>query len=187
MTLAALIARFGYLAIVVGTFFEGETVLILGGFAAHRGYLAPAGVVAAAFTGTFAADQALFYLGRWRGLPFLERRPGWRHGAARAGRLIRRHETAVILGFRFLYGIRTVTPFVLGASGVAPLRFALLSAVSALAWAASVGALGYALGSAAQQLLGNVRRYEGWVFAAIVLVGVLAWSAHTGLRRRRPD
>ncbi|HYB20914.1 MAG TPA: hypothetical protein VEH09_08285 [Thermodesulfobacteriota bacterium] len=30
---------YGYWAILVGTFFEGETVLILGGFVASQGYL----------------------------------------------------------------------------------------------------------------------------------------------------
>jgi membrane protein DedA with SNARE-associated domain len=44
--LQALIAKYGYLAILIGTFFEGETILVLGGFAAHRGYLMLAGVAA---------------------------------------------------------------------------------------------------------------------------------------------
>jgi membrane protein DedA with SNARE-associated domain len=34
-----LVTDFGYIAIVVGTFLEGETILVLGGFLAHRGYL----------------------------------------------------------------------------------------------------------------------------------------------------
>ena len=39
MTLTALIASYGYYALFVGTFLEGETVLIAAGFAAHRGIL----------------------------------------------------------------------------------------------------------------------------------------------------
>ncbi|MBK5101143.1 MAG: hypothetical protein JJE15_09160 [Desulfobacteraceae bacterium] len=39
MTLESLIDTYGYLAILVGTFFEGETILILGGLAAYREYL----------------------------------------------------------------------------------------------------------------------------------------------------
>ena len=37
MTLTALIASYGYCALFIGTFLEGETVLITAGFAAHRG------------------------------------------------------------------------------------------------------------------------------------------------------
>lgn len=39
MTLTALIASYGCYALFVGTFLEGETVLIAAGFAAHRGIL----------------------------------------------------------------------------------------------------------------------------------------------------
>jgi membrane protein DedA with SNARE-associated domain len=37
MGLESLINTYGYLAILVGTLLEGETILVLGGFAAHRG------------------------------------------------------------------------------------------------------------------------------------------------------
>lgn len=54
------IEHFGYLAILVGTLLEGETFLILGGFAAHRGYLDLSLVILSAFLGTVLGDQ-LFY------------------------------------------------------------------------------------------------------------------------------
>ena len=33
------IETYGYLAVMIGTFLEGETILVLAGFAAHQGYL----------------------------------------------------------------------------------------------------------------------------------------------------
>lgn len=39
MNLSALIAEYGYWAIFVGCFLEGQTVLLLAGFATHRGIL----------------------------------------------------------------------------------------------------------------------------------------------------
>ncbi|HKN11092.1 MAG TPA: hypothetical protein VJ376_16670, partial [Pseudomonadota bacterium] len=36
---APLIAKYGYAATFVGTLLEGETVLVVSGLAAHRGYL----------------------------------------------------------------------------------------------------------------------------------------------------
>ncbi|MBW2474086.1 MAG: hypothetical protein JRE56_05770 [Deltaproteobacteria bacterium] len=50
------IEHFGYLAILIGTFLEGETILILGGFAAHRGYLDLSLVIISAFIGTVFGD-----------------------------------------------------------------------------------------------------------------------------------
>ena len=57
MSLQQLITDYGYLAILMGTFLEGETILILGGFASHRGYLELPWVVVSAFIGTLAGDQ----------------------------------------------------------------------------------------------------------------------------------
>ena len=47
----------------------------------------------------------------------------------------------MILGFRFVYGLRTVTPFVLGAAGTRPGRFLALNALGAAAWSVAVGLL----------------------------------------------
>jgi membrane protein DedA with SNARE-associated domain len=37
VTLQSFVDTYGYMAIMVGTFFEGETILVLGGFMPHRG------------------------------------------------------------------------------------------------------------------------------------------------------
>ncbi len=179
--LEALIQQYGYLAIVVGTFLEGETVLLLGGFAAHRGYLDLAGVIAAAFVGSFAGDLIYFTIGRRKGMAFLESRPAWRANTARVLAMVHSHQTLLILTFRFLYGIRTVAPFALGASGVSPLRFVPLNLVSAAIWATAFGALGYLLGNTLQAVIGDLQRYEPAVFAAIVAAGIVVWR----WRRRR--
>ena len=64
MSLETMIATYGYGAVLVGTFLEGETVVLLGGFAAHRGYLDLPWVIAVAFAGSLLGDQLYFYLGR---------------------------------------------------------------------------------------------------------------------------
>jgi membrane protein DedA with SNARE-associated domain len=37
--LETFLAKFGYIAILLGTSIEGEAIMIMGGFSAHRGYL----------------------------------------------------------------------------------------------------------------------------------------------------
>ena len=39
MDLQGIIENYGFAAVLVGTFLEGETILILAGLAAHLGYL----------------------------------------------------------------------------------------------------------------------------------------------------
>ena len=60
MSLATLIETHGYWMLAVGCLLEGETILILAGFAAHRGYLHPADVLAIAAAAGIAGEQFYF-------------------------------------------------------------------------------------------------------------------------------
>jgi membrane protein DedA with SNARE-associated domain len=146
MGIESIIIHYGYIFILIGTFFEGETVLVLAGFLAHQGYLSFSLVVAAAFIGTYAGDQLYFYIGRGKGMDFLDRHPSWKQQSGRAVTLLQRYQIMVIIGFRFIYGIRTVTPFIIGASGVSPRRFMALNAVGGIAWALSIHSWGICSG-----------------------------------------
>lgn len=179
-----LISQYGYLAIFLGTFLEGETILVLGGFAAHRGLLWLPGVMVAAFLGSLASDQLFFFIGRRHGSAWLAKRPGWQANVERVRRLVARHDTLIILGFRFIYGVRNVTPLVLGMSAVSAWKFAGLNVIGAAVWAVAVGALGWFVGSAAKQMLGHIERYELRIVALIVAVGLALW-AHRRFSERR--
>ena len=50
MDLALLISRYGLLAVFLGCLLEGETLLLLAGYVAHRGYLDFAAVAGVAWT-----------------------------------------------------------------------------------------------------------------------------------------
>lgn len=178
MGLEAFIVNYGYIIILVGTFLEGETIVVMAGFLAHRGYLAFPLVVIAALAGTFAGDQLYFFIGRRKGMRYLETRPSWKMKSERVVRLIQRHQTLVILLFRFIYGARTITPFLIGASRVRPVKFIFLNALGGLAWALAVAGLGYTFGQAAEILLHDIKRYETILMGVIVLAGLLAWSAY---------
>ncbi len=175
---------YGYWAILIGTFLEGETILVLGGLAAHMGYMDLTGVILAAFAGSLCGDQLFFFLGRRHSAFLLNRRPSWKSKLERANHLIDRFQTPLILGFRFLYGLRTVMPFAIGISRVPVLRFVLLNAIGAIVWAAVVAGGGYLFGNALEGLLGNIRHYEKMLFALVAVAGVVVWALHL-LRRRR--
>lgn len=179
-----LVATYGYPAIVAGTFLEGETVVLVAGYLASRHYLALGWVMICAFFGTWIGDSLYFFIGRRWGAKLLEKRPQWRPGAERALRLLRRHHTVFILCFRFIYGIRTVSPFVIGMSGVSPLRFILLNMVASALWAAIFATGGYMLGSVLERLIGRVEHYETYFIAAVVGVAMLISATHLVIARR---
>lgn len=184
-----LIIDYGYLALLIGTFLEGETILVVAGFLAHSGYLELPIVIATAFAGTFAGDQTFFYLGRWKGIAFLEKRPLWHSKTDKVFDLLHRHQIKVVLGFRFLYGVRNVTPFVIGASRMHPLKFFGLNFLGALIWAIAVGYLGYQFGDIAEAILGQIKEYEFYFLGGLVFIGILLFwrSTHNArLARQKP-
>src|SRR6266446_1685779 len=75
MDFPALVDSYGYLAVFIGAFLEGETILALAGLAAYRGYLDFFVVIALAMTAGFLGDQFYFFLGRRHGARILERFP----------------------------------------------------------------------------------------------------------------
>jgi len=179
-----MVTVYGYLGIFIGTFLEGETILILAGFLVHRGYLEIPAVIPAAFAGTLAGDQMFFFIGRAKGIPFRETRRVWKDKAERVFSLLHSHQTLVILGFRFLYGIRAVTPFIIGASGVKIRRFLVLNLLGAAIWALAIGVSGYLFGGVLEMVLKEVKRFEMWVVFIIIAVGFVFWARYLISRAR---
>lgn len=178
MDLQSIIEHYGYAAILIGTFLEGETILVLAGVAAHQGYLALGGVITAAFLGSLCGDQLFFFLGRKHSQAVLAKRPVWRRKAQKVEKMLSRFQNPMILSFRFLYGLRTVAPFVIGMGSVSATKFILLNAVGALTWAAVVGSGAYLFGHALEMFIGEIKHYEVHVFAAIILLGSLIWGVY---------
>ncbi len=178
MSLEVLISTYGYAAITIGTFFEGETILVLAGFATHQGYLKLLWVVVYGFLGTLCGDQLYFYLGRIKGTTVLEKRPYWKSRSAWVFDLMRRHQLLILLGFRFLYGFRTITPFLLGASHISPVRFLVLNILGAFLWAVLIAVCGYLFGHVVELFLGKLKRYESYLFLALAVIGAIIWSVH---------
>lgn len=179
----ALIAQYGYLALLLGTVAEGETVLVLAGYAAHEAYLDLGWVVVVASLGGFAGDQAYFWMGR-RQAPWVFRRfPALRARVDRVQGYLRRFEAWVIVGIRFMYGLRIAGPIVIGASGVSAWRFALLNGVGACLWAVLFASAGYWFGpamvTALEQGSGLARIIAA--VAGLVLAG-LWWRRRRGRR-----
>lgn len=171
----AYIIHFGYIVILLSTFFAGEAILVLAGFLAHRGYLTFPLVVLVAFTGSLISDQLYFFLGRKKGLAYLDKHPSWKTKSDHIRNLMQRHQNLVILLFRFVYGIRSITPFLIGVSDVSSFKFLVLNAVGAMTWAIALTSLGYVFGHAAELLLDDIQKYEFIIMGFIILVGLVVW------------
>jgi membrane protein DedA with SNARE-associated domain len=170
--LEILIRDYGYAAILVITFFEGESIVLLAGAAAHFGLLEAPWIVTSALAGSFAGDQLWYYVGRRWGPRIIARRRGWQERAERVYRRLRRHQNWLILSFRYYYGLRSVTPFAIGSAQVPRLRFFVLNLAGAVLWAFSFTYAGYFLGEASQHMLEDFKRYGLWLLGALLAFGI---------------
>lgn len=190
MDLSQLIVHSGaclYLGVLLCTFLEGETIVLLAGFAAAQGLADPVLLLFSAWIGSFSGDQCYFWIGRYCGGTVLDRFPRWRHSVDNALRWLERYDTGFILSFRFIYGVRNISSFALGLSAVRWDRFLWLNLAAAGLWAASFVAAGYFLGHAFRAVLGDIARSFSLVMlAAFVAIATGVWLLHRRQRRRQP-
>lgn len=172
MNLETFVADYGLLAIAVGCYLEGETVLLLGGLGAQQGWLPLPGVIAAGLLGAMFGDQLYFQLGRRVGAPAIAARPGLQRLVGPVSRWIDERGTLFLVGFRFLYGMRIVSPLLLGTGRVSAARFTAWNLLGALLWATLVAVLGYVFGERARSTGGVV---ELGTLLAMVVAGLWWW------------
>lgn len=183
MNLETLIANYGYLAILIGTLFEGESIMILGGFFAFRGYLELPWVMVCGFFGTYISESIFYYLGKTKGAMFIKRRSKWRNKSRRIFQLLQRHKYLLIIGHRFVYGMRSITPFAVGVSGIRPMTFAMLNAVGAALWTITIGTAGYFFGHTIDTYLAKIDRYEHLILLVVFAIIFCLWLISYGLGR----
>lgn len=179
---AQFLAQYGYLAVFIGSVLEGETILLLAGFAAHQGYLSLPMVMAVGFCGGVLGDQTFFFLGLRYGRRLLSRFPRFKPQVEKVQRLIERYHSAMIVMVRFMYGLRFVGPVAIGASRIKVWRFVAFNVLGGALWAVLVGGAGYLFGQALGLVFADLKRYEHWAALALVMI---AAAVALVLRARR--
>lgn len=175
MTIETLVSIYGYPALFFGCLVEGGTVVVVAGALAHGGYLRLEWVIGITFCCAFGADQFFFQVGKRRGQGFLEKRPRWQPRIDKVRRFLVGYQVIAILGFRFIYGMRTITPILIGASGLDTRRFVLLNLCSTLVWAAAVASVGYFFGHLLETIMANVKHYKLAIFLILAAIAVGIW------------
>lgn len=187
MDIASLLEQHIYPAIVLGSLLEGETTVVLAGYAAHQGYAPLPAVMALTAVVNFFLDLCWFWLGRWRGEQLMVRFPALRRGVDAVTPRIDQHRRTAIFMVRFLYGLRTAGPIALGMARVPAREFILFNALGAITWAVLFAGLGFVFGRVIAVFLGGLAHYEHLAAAAIVVGGLCAllWRYHRQRVRER--
>lgn len=170
------IETYGYWAVFVGAIFEGETVLIVAGYAISQGYLQVVPTFLLAAAGGSLGDFVYYSLGRAHGQAVIRRFPRFRRLRARAALFLRRWGRAAAFLTRFAYGLRIILPLSMGAAGLRLPIFVLFNVLGSITFVTVYVTLGYLFGETIEDLLGRVRPYERWIILGLLLLGALIWA-----------
>lgn len=173
MSIAHFVTEYGYVALALGCLLEGETAVLLAGLAVHRGLLSGPAVLLIAMVFSFCGDQLWFHVGARYGERLMVRFPSIARRRAGLQEMVSAHPVALVLGLRFMVGLRTVGPILLGAGFVPARRFAWLNLLGAVLWVACFVGAGYFFGELAQRLMPELRAAEEIFFAILVACGLL--------------
>lgn len=173
-----------YVIMFLGALIEGESIVLSCSLLSYKYPVVSLPILMLlAFLGSMTADQILFFVGRRYGPGMIARRPHWHARVDRIFDYMRRHSTLFVFSFRFIYGIRTISPIVIGASGIDVRRFAILNCLAAFVWAVLSCSAGYLLGylfaDRVEDFLENFEQYKRAVgmvvIAALCVAGGLWW------------
>ncbi len=166
---------YGYTFLIIAALIEGEIFLLIAGSMAYHGYFQLPIVMLFSFVGAVIHDQSLYWVGYFGGEHILKRFPSLKKKSDKARKLMKKHNTALILGFRFVYGIRTITPIIVGISGVPQKKYALLTFPAAAVWAIVISCLGYYFAEMVEVIQAkfeNGQKIIGIIILAVVILGL---------------
>jgi len=184
MTPELLLQKFGYLAVFVGTFLEGETILVMAGFFAERGYLKLPLVIATACGGAYVGHVFWFFLGRKQGVKLLDRFPKMKRHFGKGIRLFERYGAPAIFITQWLYGLRITCAVIIGISKVSTIKFLIYEALTCIVWAIIIGTAGYYFGRAVERVLGRAAHIEKYGLIVLLVVGIGVWAYHKWKEKR---
>lgn len=178
------VQEWGYIAVFLGAIVEGETVILTASALAALDYLNIYKIMIITFCTTVVVDQILFQVGRRYGPAFFERYPKLKPRVNKAFHLLHRFDKWFILSFRFIYGIRVISPIVIGAARIEQKRFIPLNIISGLIWTVISCYSGYMMGDFLESVLKNLETAKNYFMIAVGIAAIIAVAYYFWKRRK---
>ncbi|UFX98169.1 DedA family protein [Candidatus Gromoviella agglomerans] len=176
--------NYGYFAVFIGSMIEGETIIIAASVLSSAGHMSIYKVIFLAFLGSVISDQSCFLIGHKYGNRFLKKFPKFKKHYDKVISLLTNFETLFIFGFRFIYGVRNISPFIIGSAGVSKKKFFVLNILAAAIWAIASCLIGYYLGEFILNL-GSFQQFISLGVIGFVFAGVFLWKIIKFIRNNK--
>lgn len=140
-------------------------------------------VIFVAFLGTMMTEQVLYFVGRIYGMKLIDRHPKLKEKSQRVIEFLRKYDSVFIFGCRFVYGIRNISPVMIGVANIPPLKYSALNIPAAFVWAVAVAGAGYAFANVVEKAKDNLQYVQ--YGALVLLIGALFYFIFKKNQKRK--
>lgn len=182
-------ALFGLLALgIIGLPIPDETLMTFVGSLTAFGHLSFGSSVAVSFAGSMSGMLISYWIGRRVGKPFLDRFGKWFHltpaRLARAEKWFQKYGVWAIFFGYFVPGVRHLTCYLAGMSGMRFWRYLVFSGSGAIVWCFTFITLGRIIGRNWESVMDLVHLYLGRGLAVALAVILLALVLFLRFRKK---
>ncbi|PQJ81889.1 DedA family protein [Polaribacter glomeratus] len=160
-----------YILLFLGIFFEGELILLSAVIAAHQGLLNIWMVILIAIFSTILSDIIYFNVGKYKAKKWLTNSKYAAKYEVVQQKLLK-NRTKMLLSYRFLYGMRIITPIVLGSQEISISKFLKYSILSTIIWCFVIVGLGYVFGELIINNLKHIEKIEYYFIGSLIAITV---------------
>ncbi|MFH1487893.1 MAG: VTT domain-containing protein [Pseudomonadota bacterium] len=168
-----IITEFGVVFLVIGTFVEGETTLILAGIMIQEGTFTFSEVVVISLLASYSSHLS-FYIPAYFGADrYLKKLPRLQAKISKINGIVRRYETSGVFVCQYLIGLRLASAMAFGLAGMRPLKYGLLQLISCLIWVLIYASLGYLFGYSIEFLIKDMKKI---LLPVMIVTLLVAWG-----------
>jgi membrane protein DedA with SNARE-associated domain len=182
------LSQYGYIAIFILTFFEGESVLIAAGFLAFSGYLDVYLIIIIATVASYVGHGSFFLIAFKRREAFINFAGKFiKVNLKKLESLMVQYGVAAIFISQWIYGFRLMSAAVLGLSRMGKTKYFSYLLISCLIWATICTYAGYFFGTALKDILGDIKDYEKHIAVGVLVVGFIIWLIRYVMKRKNSN
>ena len=173
------IQDWGYIALFLYSFGGGFVGLIFAGVLSYAGDLNIYISILVAGVSNFLGDQFLFFLARKNKNYAKDMMKKYGRKIALAHLMMRRYGSFVVFIQKYIYGVKTLIPLVMGVSEYNPYKFAILNIIASFLWACVIGYLSFVAG---EFLMSIVDKFQ---YLGLIIVFVIIFMLISSFNKKR--
>ena len=179
------LSTYGYIALFLYSLGGGFFGLIAAGALSYLGKMDISISIGVAAAANYLGDMLLFYMARYNRQMIMPYMRNHRRKLALSHLLVKKYGDFAVFIQKFIYGVKTLVPIVMGLSKYPFFRFGLLNLPASLIFALFFGLLSYYGGATIVEFAGHIKN-NPWILPLILIfLGGTLWLYFERATKRR--